>query len=71
MADIFAMLDRAADLFDEATEIYNRVKPSIDNVGAEGSDGLAAARIRLEQSMARAQQAHASLDDAITQRLGE
>ncbi len=69
--DIMGMLTKAADLYDEATGIYERLKPSIANVTAGESEGLAAAQVRLRQAMDRAQAAQGSLDDAIAKRLGE
>ncbi len=69
--DVIGMLTKATDLYDEATQIYNRLKPSVANVTAGESATLEAAQARLREAMGRAQAAQGSLDEAIAKRLGE
>jgi len=68
MLDIIGTLMKAADLIDEGTALYERVKPSIDSITGNRPEGLEDAQKRLNASLARAAEASANLDAALKSR---
>jgi hypothetical protein len=66
--DILGMVNKAADLIEEGTRIYESVKPSIDSLTGERPSGLDAAQERLALSLKRANAASANLDAALKSR---
>jgi hypothetical protein len=69
--NILEMLGKAAEMIEEGTALYERVKPSIESITGDRPEGLDEAKARLDRALERANAAHDDLDAAIKARLGE
>lgn len=72
ISKIIAMINKAVTLYDQASDLFEKVKPSIDNItDGDKSDSLEEAYARLNASMERARDAHSDLDAAIAAKLNK
>ncbi len=69
--DILSMVEKAIKLYDQASDLLEKAKPSLDNIKAGDSASLEEAQDRLASAMMRAHDAHDTLEEAIHQQIGE
>ncbi len=68
--NILNIIEKAISFYDQASDLLEKVKPSLDNIKAGDSTTLEAAQKRLQDSMDRAHEAHDTLEAAISQQIG-
>ncbi len=69
IGSILSMIDKAILLYDGASDLFEKIKPSVDNITGDKSKTLEEANARLDAAATRARSAHDDLEAAISAKL--